>query len=259
MQSSTNPFYTARLQAEPAPPRTAVVPERQPVYARLPQAPVTGSPVPHLTSLYHNPERGEYGDNRYPGNCGGHLIKDLLLYFRPRNVFDPFSGSGTASDVCKELGIPYSHLDIRFGQDACSASSYPRTRKFDFIWSHPPYWRMKAYTSDPRDLSQQPTLKAFLERYQRFMENCASVLAPGGKLAVLMGDYSDREAGFIPLTFYTKLLAFRIGLRQCCTDIIRFSHGASSGRKVYRSSFIPGLHDVAMIFETQPTGEGELP
>jgi hypothetical protein len=38
-------------------------------------------------------------------------------------------------------------------------------------------------------------------------------------------------------------------LRQAATDIIRFSHGASSSRKVYRSSFIPGLHDVCMIFE----------
>ena len=37
--------------------------------------------------------------------------------------------------------------------------------------------------------------------------------------------------------------------RQHCTDIIRFSHGASSSKKVYRSSFIPGLHDVCMIFE----------
>jgi hypothetical protein len=44
-------------------------------------------------------------------------------------------------------------------------------------------------------------------------------------------------------------LAFAAGLRQHCTDIIRFSHGASSGKKVYRSSFIPGLHDVCMIFE----------
>jgi len=26
-------------------------------------------------------------------------------------------------------------------------------------------------------------------------------------------------------------------------------HGASSSRKVYRSSFIPGLHDVCMVFE----------
>ena len=55
--------------------------------------------------------------------------------------------------------------------------------------------------------------------------------------------------GFIPLVFYTKQLALRAGLKQHCTDIIRFSHGASSSKKVYRSSFIPGLHDVCMIFE----------
>jgi len=30
---------------------------------------------------------------------------------------------------------------------------------------------------------------------------------------------------------------------------LRFSHGASSSRKVYRSSFIPGLHDLCMVFE----------
>ena len=67
-----------------------------------------------------------------------------------------------------------------------------------------------------------------------------------------MGDYSDREAGYVPLVWHTKRLAFEVGLRQHCTDIIRFSHGASSGRKVYRSKFIPGLHDVCMIFE-KPT------
>ena len=63
-----------------------------------------------------------------------------------------------------------------------------------------------------------------------------------------MGDYSDRAAGFVPLTYHTKRLAFECGLRQCATDIIRFSHGASSSRKVYRSSFIPGLHDVCTVY-----------
>jgi hypothetical protein len=53
----------------------------------------------------------------------------------------------------------------------------------------------------------------------------------------------------VPLVYHTKRLAFAAGLRQPCTDIIRFSHGNSSSRKVYRSSFIPGLHDVCMIFE----------
>lgn len=68
-------------------------------------------------------------------------------------------------------------------------------------------------------------------------------------MAILMGDYTDRETGFVPLVYHTKRLAFELGLRQTGTDIIRFSNGASSGRKVYRSSFIPGLHDVCMIFE----------
>ncbi len=35
------------------------------------------------------------------------------------------------------------------------------------------------------------------------------------------------------------------------------SHGASSAHKVYQSSFIPGLHDVCMVFEKQHTKEGE--
>ena len=64
-----------------------------------------------------------------------------------------------------------------------------------------------------------------------------------------MGDYSDRDAGFVPLTYWTKRIAFEAGLSQACTDIIRFSHGASSSSKVYRSSFIPGLHDTCMVFE----------
>ena len=64
-----------------------------------------------------------------------------------------------------------------------------------------------------------------------------------------MGDYDDRAEGFVPLTYHTKRLCFDAGLSQCCTDIIRFSHGASSSTKVYRSSFIPGLHDTCMIFE----------
>src|SRR5271163_4977405 len=85
-----NPFYAARNQrVAPTTPEQPGVP----VYARLPRAPKTGSPVPHLTSLYHFHRTGEYGDRSYPGNCGGNLIKDLLAYFRPNGlVCDPMSG-----------------------------------------------------------------------------------------------------------------------------------------------------------------------
>jgi SAM-dependent methyltransferase len=244
-----NPFYDARNRQAAAP--RPMEPERSdtPVYARLPKAPITGSPVPHLTSLYHFHRAGEYGDRGWPGNCGGNLIKDLLRYFQPGLVFDPMSGSGTADDVCQELGIPCFTADIHEGFDACDSHEFPKAESFDFIWAHPPYWRMKLYADDPRDLSRAPTLSHFLVRYGRFIRNCKTALRPGGKLAILMGDYSDREAGYVPLVYHTKRLAFEAGLKQHCTDIIRFSHGNSSSKKAYRSSFIPGLHDTCMIFE----------
>jgi hypothetical protein len=238
-----NPYFASRnrQKAEASQPH-------HPIYAKLPRAPITASPVPGLTSLYHSAEAGRYGDRGYPGNCGGNLIKDLLRYFKPMSVFDPMTGSGTCRDVCDELGIYCWSSDMHQGVDACDASQFPG-HCFEFAWIHPPYWRQKLYTGDPRDLSRAATLDAFLERYRLLIENCAGSLMPGGRLAILMGDYCDREEGFVPLVYHTKRLAIAAGLRQHCTDIIRFSHGASSSRKVYRSSFIPGLHDVCMVFE----------
>ena len=218
-------------------------------FAILPRSPKNASPVPELTSLYHNPERGNFGDARYPGNCSGNLIRDLLRYYRPASVWDPMTGSGTCLDVCDGLGIACVSDDLRNGQDACDTDAIPHAAPFDFVWAHPPYWRQKIYSDDPRDLSNCPTLDTFLHRYGEFLVNCEAALAPGGHLAILMGDYSDRGVGFVPLTFHTKRLAFSLGLKQPCTDIIRFSHGASSASKTYRSSFIPGLHDVCMVFE----------
>ncbi len=243
--TTINPFFAGRSCREASQPEPT---PSLPTHAKLPLAPRNGSPVPHLTSLYHFDRAGEYGDRKWPGNCGGNLIKDLLRFFTPESVFDPMSGSGTASDVCSELGLPCLSGDMHAGFDACDPESFPK-ESFDFIWSHPPYWRQKLYADDPRDLSRSPTLEHFLDRYGQFLGNCAGALTLHGKLAVLMGDYSDHEAGFVPLVYHTKRLAFEAGLKQSCTDIIRFSHGASSSKKVYRSSFIPGLHDVCMIFE----------
>jgi hypothetical protein len=208
--------------------------------------------VPTLTSLYHNADAGKFGRRDYPGNCGGNLIMDLLQYFRPALVLDPMTGSGTCRDVCRELNIECRSGDIHAGFDATDERSMRMLAcegPVDFVWAHPPYWRQKLYAEDPRDLSRTSSLDEFLIGYGKFIAAAAAVLAPRGRLAILMGDYSDREAGFVPLVYHTKRLAFEAGLRQCCTDIIRFSHGASSSRKVYRSSFIPSLHDVCTVFE----------
>ncbi|MDP1586867.1 MAG: hypothetical protein Q8M07_03895 [Prosthecobacter sp.] len=237
--SNANPAYAARN-------------ERGALYVKLPQAPVTASPVPGLTSLYYHDSKEKYGDRRYPGNCGGELIRDLITFFAARNVLDPMAGSGTCGEVCRDIGVPCISLDIRHGFDATNPESFANHlagQKFDLIWAHPPYWKQKLYTSNERDLSRATTLAEFLELYTSFMRNCADVLTPKGKLVILMGDHFDRLAGFIPLTHYTRQIAFGSGLRQHCTDIIRFRHGASSRKTIYPTSFIPALHDTCMVFE----------
>src|SRR5271155_88266 len=177
MQTAINPFFQPGYTS-PAPARA----ERDPAqYAKLPQSLITGSPVPHLTSLYHNAEAGNYGSRSYPGNCGGNLIKDLLLYFRPDGIIlDPMAGSGPCRDVCEELGLPCLSWDIHQGIDACDPNEFPKEETFAFIWAHPAYWRMKLYANDPKDLSRAPTLEDFLRRYGQFFRNCARALKPGG-------------------------------------------------------------------------------
>ncbi len=221
--------------------------------AVLPRAPLNGSPVPWLTSLYHKAWRGPYGNAGYPGNCSGELIKDLLLYFKPQRVLDPMTGSGTCADVCQELGIECGSTDLQGSRfdpaDACDPKTYAGIGDADFVWLHPPYWRQKVYSADPRDLSACSTLDAFLKRYQQLIQCCRDALSPDGKIAILMGDYQDRDAGFVPLVYHTQRLCFEAGLKQACTQIIRFSHGTSSSKRTYASSFIPGLHDVCTILE----------
>ena len=162
------------------------------------------------------------------------------------------SGSGTCPRRVRGTRHPLHGLGHPPGLRRLRPARISRRRRRSISSGHTrPTGGRSSTPTIPATCRARPTLEHFLRRYGQFIRNCAGALKPGGKLAILMGDYSDREAGFVPLVYHTKRLAFAAGLTQHCTDIIRFSHGASSGKKVYRSSFIPGLHDVCMIFEKQ--------
>lgn len=214
----------------------------------LPAAPRNASPAPELTSIHAARRRGPYGSSRYRGNCGGYLIRDLLRYYQPKRVLDPMTGSGTCRDVCRELKIPCVSMDVRRGQDAADPALYEAVRSIDFAWLHPPYWRQIVYNDDPRCLSQAPSLDAFFVRLRLVLRNCRRVLTQRGKIAVLIGGYSDRGV-FQPLPHLLVAAAAEEGLRMAGTEIIRLQYGNTSSSRVYRSSFIPGLHDQCLVFE----------
>ncbi|MBR9800430.1 hypothetical protein GYB59_01430 [bacterium] len=225
-------------------------------FVSLPAAPVNTSPVPHLTSIHSRRGRGPYGNSSYRGNCGGYLIRDLIRYYQPRSVLDLMSGSGTCADVCQELQIPCQSMDLKNGQDAADPRSYELLNPVDFIWAHPPYWRMIRYNNHKNCLSNLPTLDAFLDRMQVILRVSQTVLRPRGKIAVLLGGYSDR-GWYQPLPQLLVERALREGLWPAATEIIRFQHGSTSSRRRYDSSFIPGLHDTCVVYQVQTKRDEE--
>lgn len=88
----------------------------------------------------------------------------------------------------------------------------------------------------------------FCKRLAAVIHNCKGVLSEKGKLAILMGNYSDHGT-YMPLTYATAYLCMMEGLWPSCTEIIRFQHNNTSSFREYRSSFIPGLHDTCLIVE----------
>jgi len=219
----------------------------------LPEAPRTESPVPSLTSLHATPGRGPYGDPRYRGNCSGLLIKDLLLFFRPRSVLDPMQGGGTCGDVCRELAVPFTGFDLKAGFNAMNPDCFAGLPRFDFVWLHPPYWNMVRYSDDIRCLSNATSPPAWAGRMRHVIRNCKSVLSHGGHIAILIGDGKHRGR-YMGLPFRVLHVAALEGLWLAAPEIIRFGHGATSSRKSYAGSLIPRLHDVCFVLKPDARG-----
>lgn len=68
-------------------------------------------------SVVSYPERGEYGNNRYRGNCSGRLIEDLIKQYNIRQLSDYMVGGGTTEDVCRKLSVSGTYLDLNRGFD----------------------------------------------------------------------------------------------------------------------------------------------
>ncbi len=156
------------------------------------------------TNLFAYPERGHWGDPRYPGNFSGKFVLDLLDLYKARSVADPLAGGSTTEDVCREFGIPYWTGDLREGFNiledaipACSDGTSP-----DLVMFHPPYFDLIHYSGrawgdapHPADLSAAPTVEDFVRMANEAQYNAYSHVRQGGRVAILIG--SIRRQGVL--------------------------------------------------------------
>ena len=205
-----------------------------------------------LCSVVSYPQRGPWGDSGYRGNCSGHLVKDLILRFNCKSVFDPAEGGRTVKDVVEGInrylqkGIHYDGRDLKNGWDILTGD-LPE-KEFDLVWYHPPYWDIVRYSDDPRDLSKCDSLEAFEFQLNASVERLYKAIRPGGVLAVLIGDKRKR-GNYHPL-LRTLLMNQKIG--QLKGIIIKIQYNCRSDRNNYPSQnpfLIPIKHEYCLLFQ----------
>lgn len=203
---------------------------------------------PRLTSVLRYPERGPWGISNYFGNCPGYLVVDLLDYLKPKSLFDPMEGSGTAGDVCFDFEVDYCGGDLQLGFDLLS-SPLPN-RDFELIFWHPPYWPGHQYSTHPNDLSSAKNIKQFLLALHAAFTRLIDCLAPMGHLALLIGD-GRKQGKFYPI--HNEIIQWNL-LRL---EVVLIKEGDHQRRAQFfrygPTPFIPTLHEYLLIFQKENT------
>ena len=192
---------------DPARPPTRSGPQRD-EHAR----PAKPALVAQTTTLWDYPSRtygrGHQGDDRFRGATPAWVIWDVVTRFVPAGgtVIDPFCGSGTTLDVCRELerrGMGFDVHPVRDDIRQADARSLPiKNAVADLVFMDPPYADNLAYSDDPRCLGKLPAKD---QRFDRAMDLCfaeaSRVLKPAGVIAVYIADVYQHPGGFYPLGF----------------------------------------------------------
>jgi adenine-specific DNA-methyltransferase len=167
--------------------------------------------APQVTTLWDYPSQHygeeEQGSQAFRGATPSYVIWNVLQRFSQpgAKVLDPFCGSGTTLDVCKDTGregIGFDLAPTRPDIRQADARSLPlKSKSVDLVFMDPPYADNLDYSDDPRCIGK---LKAD-GRYQRAMrlvlDESARVTRTGGALAIYVCDVFQKKRGFFPLGF----------------------------------------------------------
>lgn len=206
-----------------------------------------------MRSIVSYPDRGQFGNNRYRGNCSGRLIEDIIDQFNIRQLSDFMVGGGTTEDVCRSRGIPGYFTDLNRGYDMLSMDIPERSEAI--MW-HPPYGSLIRYSDNmypsdeilekygidcrEADLSRCPDWQTFIKRLNHCMLKQFESLEKGGRMFVLMGDI--KKSGHL----YSMICdIIKPGTLE--NIVIKAQHNCWSDRQSYSGQFIPIEHEYLMI------------
>ena len=164
-----------------------------------------------VTTLWDYPSQhygeGEQGSASFRGATPSYVIWNVVQRYSKEGetVLDPFCGSGTTLDVCKDTkrrGVGYDVAPQRPDIQNADARSIPLKQKsVDLIFFDPPYADNLDYSNDPRCLGKLKPDGRFQRAMRLVLDECARVLRDEKVLAIYVCDVFKKDRGFYPLGF----------------------------------------------------------
>ena len=164
---------------------------------------------PQVTTLWDYPSQHygetEQGSQSYRGATPSYVIWNVLHRFSKSGdvVLDPFCGSGTTLDVCRDLerrGVGFDLNPQRPDIARADARSLPLKQKsVDLVFMDPPYADNLDYSDDARCIGKLPPNGRYQRAMRLVLAESARVLREDGVLAIYVCDIFKKDRGFFPL------------------------------------------------------------
>ena len=218
------------------------------------------------------PERGPWGDSNYRGNFSGWIPAAIINRYECQSVSEIFAGSGTTSDLCKDLQIPYVGIDLNpnpvreniFAMDILDENAELPSGfyKADLQILHPPYpsinkiqysgkmWKDTNHLGKS-DIQNMDWTHGMFAVNKAVMRGYAAMPA-GAYQAVVVGDVRRRANGKSIFKSMFSELAIPGKLMQI---LIKMQHNTVSGRNNFygHRNFFLIEHEFVVIIK-KPSG-----
>jgi DNA modification methylase len=203
------------------------------------------------------------------------LCELIYNWYCPENgeILDPFSGGSVRGIVANYLGYHYTGIDIRQEQidsnreqalNLCGITNQPNyyvgdsnevlegfNKKFDLIFSCPPYADLEVYSDLEGDISNKD-YKTFIKMYSEIIGKSCNLLKSGGYACFVVGDVRDKKGFYRDFISHTKKAFIDVGcylyneailLQPLGTAMLRAGKIFESGKKLTK------VHENVLIFK----------
>jgi DNA modification methylase len=203
------------------------------------------------------------------------LCELIYNWYVPKNgeILDPFCGGSVRGIVSNYLGYKYTGIDIRQEQidsnreqslEICKITNQPNyyvgdsnkvltgfTKKFDFIFSCPPYADLEVYSDLDGDVSNKD-YDTFIKMYSEIIFKSCNLLKNESYACFVVGDIRDKKGFYRDFISHTKKAFIDAGcylyneailLQPLGTAMLRAGKIFDSGKKLTK------VHENILIFK----------